>query len=147
MSANSAQGDVNGQECSGPSLVELLSHLLSEGTLLRIGQGEKLYKLYFFRPAWGRQAHFEHCVLTKQRTDGMLEMISYTCWVAPEGHLERSNILRVPEMPIQALERIITQILTQTHTSPGEFEEVDLTDFNTLGEQLDHLREYIKSPS
>ncbi len=123
----------------------LLLDLLGEGALLRVSQGERLYKLYFFRPAWGRQAHFEHHVLTKQRADGMLELISYTRWSPPGGQPERSNVLRVPEMPIQALEHIIAQILAQTRTAPDEFEEVDLTGFDTLDEQLDHLRGCLKS--
>ncbi len=146
MSTVPAQGNANGQERCSLSSVGLLPDLVGEGALLRVGQGEKLYKLYCFRPAWGRRERFEHRVLTKLRADGTLELISYTCWMSPEGRPERSNVLRVPEMPIQALEHLITQILAQTRTAPGEFEEVNLTDFDTLDEQLDYLRAHLKNP-
>jgi hypothetical protein len=50
-------------------------------------------------------------------------------------------VLRVPEVPAEALERIVNHILMQTHAAPDEFEEVDLTGFDTPDEQLDHLRD------
>ncbi|MCS7222119.1 MAG: hypothetical protein RML36_01300 [Anaerolineae bacterium] len=146
MSPALSQDHANGQERAALSFAELLLDLLGRDALLRVGQGERLYKLYCFRPAWGRRERVEHRVLTKQRADGTLELISYTRWIPPGGQPARSNVLRVPEMPIQALERIIAQILAQTRTDSDEFEEVDLTDFNTLDEQLDYLRGYLKSP-
>ncbi len=123
----------------------LLFNPMSDGALLRMRPGEKLYRLYFFRPAAGRHVHLEHRVLAKQREDGLLEMISYTVQLSPEGRLERSNVLRVPEISPEDLERVVDRILEETHTNPenpGEFEEIDLTYFDTLEEQLDYLSDY-----
>ncbi len=119
----------------------LASDLIGNDALLRAAPGEKLYKLYFFRPAWGRSYHFEHRVLTKQRADGMLEMISYTFRLTPQGVPERSNVLRVPEMAPEDLERVIRRILEQTHTTADEYEEVDLTGFDSFEDQLAYLHD------
>ena len=142
MSMISAQDNGTGQKPLNLILGEFFCDLLGEGALLHVAQGERLYKLYFFRPTWGYRERFEHRVLTKQRTNGTLEMISYTCWISPAGQPERSNVLRVPEMTIQALDHIISGILAHTHTAPEEFEEIDLTCFETLDEQLDYLKKH-----
>ncbi len=126
---------------TGSCPLGLSGDLIGDSALLRMGQGEKLYKLYFFRPARGRGEYFEHRVLAKLRANGMLEMISYTVRVPSNGQPERSNVLRVPAVPTGTLERIVNHILVQTHAAPDEFEEVDLTGFDTLDEQLDHLRD------
>ncbi|MCD6289225.1 MAG: hypothetical protein J7M34_01885 [Anaerolineae bacterium] len=120
----------------------VLLDLTGPDALLHLEEGERLYRLYFFRPAWGRSLQFEHRVLAKQRTDGKLSIISYTISVSSEGKIERSNILRVPEIPPETLEQIIDAILIQTNTSPEEFEEVDLTPFDTLEEQMERLKDY-----
>jgi len=142
MSMISAQDNGTGQKSLNLILGELFSDLFGEGAPFHVDQGERLYKLYFFRPSWGRRERVEHRVLTKQRTNGTLEMISYTCWASPTGRLERSNVLRVSEMTIQALDRIISKILAHIHVAPDEFEEVDLTGLETLDEQLDYLKKH-----
>jgi hypothetical protein len=40
-------------------------------------KGERLYKFYYFRPMAGRRENFEYQILTKEKADGMLEMVSY----------------------------------------------------------------------
>ena len=45
--------------------------------LLRISKGELLYKFYYFRPVAGRREHFEYRILTKEKANGMFEMVSY----------------------------------------------------------------------
>ncbi len=126
---------------TGSCPLGLSGDLIGDSALLRMGQGEKLYKLYFFRPAWGRGECLEHRVLAKLRANEMLEVISYTVRVLSNGQPERSNVLRVPAVPAGTLECIVNHILVQTHAAPDEFEEVDLTGFDTLSEQLDHLRD------
>ncbi|HEY66606.1 MAG TPA: hypothetical protein G4O02_18820 [Caldilineae bacterium] len=122
----------------------LLIDPMSDGALLRLQEGDLLYRLFFFRPTGERHLYVEHRVLVKQRADGKLEMISYTISLSPEGRLERSKVLRVPEISPEALEHLIDRILEQTQVNPedpGEFEEIDLTRFETLEEQLHYLRE------
>ena len=45
--------------------------------LMRIKPGERLYKFYYFRPMAGRHYHFEYRILTKEKINGTLEMVSY----------------------------------------------------------------------
>ena len=44
---------------------------------MRIKKGERLYKFYYFRPVALRHSHFEYRILTKEKTNGKLEMVSY----------------------------------------------------------------------
>jgi hypothetical protein len=62
--------------------------------LLRIRKGELLYKFYYFRPVAGRREHFEYRILTKEKTDGMLEMVSYNFKIV-SGVPQKSSIARV----------------------------------------------------
>jgi hypothetical protein len=84
--------------------------------LMRIGKGERLYKFYYFRPMAGRRENFEYRILTKEKTDGMLEMVSY-------------NFKIVSGVPQKA---------------PHEFEELDLSGFTTIDEQLEFLKQQDK---
>jgi hypothetical protein len=62
--------------------------------LMRIRKGERLYKFYYFRPMAGRREHFEYRILTKEKTDGMLEMVSYNFKI--ENNVpQKSSITRV----------------------------------------------------
>jgi len=54
-------------------------NIIGQGTqhdhyLIRIKQGERLYKFYYFRPMAGRHYHFEYRILAKEKIHGMLEM-------------------------------------------------------------------------
>ena len=42
---------------------------------MRIKQGERLYKFYYFRSMAGR--HFEYRILTKEKINGTLEMVNH----------------------------------------------------------------------
>ena len=64
--------------------------------LLRIGKGERLYKFYYFRPIAGRHYHFEYRILTKEKTDGMLEMVSYNFKIV-NGEPQKSSVTRIPK--------------------------------------------------
>ena len=112
--------------------------LIGERALLPVAAGERLFKLYFFRVGSGLP--YEHRVLTKQRAEGVVEMISYALYLTPQGRVERSGVLRVPEMSPQDLERVIQQILAQAQVATGAYEEIDLSRFATFEEQLAYLR-------
>ena len=53
---------------------------------IRIGQGERLFKFYYFRPIAGRREHFEYRILTKEKTNGVLEMVSYNSKISIESN-------------------------------------------------------------
>ena len=108
--------------------------------LLRIGKGERLYKFYYFRPTAGRREHFEYRILTKEKTDGMLEMTSYNFKIV-SGEPQKSSVTRVPEISKDQLENIIQNVVRKTNTSPDEFEELDLSMCSTIDEQLEFLKQ------
>ena len=115
------------------------SHPEHDNYLLRISKGELLYKFYYFRPMAGRHYHFEYRILTKEKSDGMLEMVSYNFKI--ENNVpQKSSITRVPEISKQQLEDIVRNVRIKTNTGPDEFEELDLSMFSTIDEQLEFLK-------
>ncbi len=115
------------------------SHLQHNHYLIKIDKGERLYRFYYFRPVAGRREHFEYRILTKEKTNGMLEMISYNFKVV-NGVPQKSSITKVPEVSKDQLEDIVQNVIRKTNTSPDEFEELNLSEFSTIDEQLEFLR-------
>ena len=109
--------------------------------LLRIGKGERLYKFYYFRPVAGRSEHFEYRILTKEKTNGMFEMVSYNFKIVSSVP-QKSSVTRVPEISKSQLEDIIQNVVRKTNTGPDEFEELDLSMFSTIDEQLEFLKQH-----
>ena len=107
--------------------------------LLRIGHGERLYKFYYFRPIAGLQYHFEYRILTKEKTDGTLEMVSYNFKIE-NGVPQKTSITRVREIAKEQMDSIVQNVMIKTHSSPAEFEELDLSGFSTIDEQLEFLK-------
>jgi len=115
------------------------SHPKHDNYLMRIRKGERLYKFYYFRPIAGRHYHFEYRILTKEKTDGMLEMVSYNFKI--ENNVpQKSSIARVSEISKDQLEDIIQNVVRKTNTGPDEFEELDLSGFSTIDEQIEFLK-------
>jgi len=109
--------------------------------LLRISKGERLYKFYYFRPIAGRGEHFEYRILTKEKANGMLEMVSYNFKIISDVP-QKSSITRVPEISKKQLEPIVQNVKRKTNTSDDEFEELDLSRFLTIDEQLEFLKRH-----
>ncbi|MFH2218563.1 MAG: hypothetical protein ABII68_02740 [Pseudomonadota bacterium] len=107
--------------------------------LIRIKQGERLYKFYYFRPLAGRHYHFEYRILTKEKIDAMLEMVSYNFKIE-NGVPQKGSITRVPKISKEQLEEIVQNVMRKTNTSHDEFEELDLTGFSTIDEQIEFLK-------
>ena len=108
--------------------------------LLRIRKGERLYKFYYFRPTTGRSDHFEYRILTKEKTNRMFEMVSYNFKIV-SGVPQKSSVTRVPEISKDQLDNIIQNVVRKTNTGPDEFEELDLSIFSTIDEQLEFLKQ------
>ncbi len=108
--------------------------------LLRIGKGERLYKFYYFRPIAGRQEHFEYRILTKEMSNAMLEMVSYNFKIV-NGIAQKSSIAKAPEVSKEQLDGIVRSMVKNTNTSSEEFEELDLSRFSTIDEQLEFLKQ------
>jgi hypothetical protein len=109
---------------------------LLDGDLLHMRPGERLWKLYCFWSASGRSTQLRHRIYTKLKTDGRLALVTFAVHTPAPGQTVRSNIVRVPDLPTQALDRIIAAIIAQTHTAPQELDELDLSEIGALEQQL-----------
>jgi hypothetical protein len=107
--------------------------------LIRIKKGERLYKFFYFRPMAGRFYHFEYRILTKENIHGMLEMVSYNFKIE-NGVPQKSSIMKVPKISKEQLEEIVQNVRMKTNTGPDEFEELDLSGFSTIDEQIQFLK-------
>ncbi len=107
--------------------------------LIRVKQGERLYKFYYFRPMAGRHYHFEYRILTKEKINGMLEMVSYNFKIE-NGVSRKSSITRVPKISKEQLDQIVQNVMRKTNTSPDDFEELDLSGFSSIDEQIEFLK-------
>ena len=107
--------------------------------LMRIKQGERLYKFYYFRPMAGRHYHFEYRILAKEKTNGMLEMVSYNFKIE-NSVPQKGSITRVPKISKEQLGQIVQNVMKQTNTGSDEFEELDLSGFSTIDEQVEFLK-------
>ena len=102
-----------------------------------------MYKFYYFRPMAGRSEHFEYRILTKEKANGMLEMVSYNFKIV-SGVPQKSSVTRVPKISKDQLEDIVQNVVRKTNTGPDEFEELDLSMFSTIDEQLEFLKQQDK---
>ena len=116
------------------------SHPKHDQYLIRIRHAERLYKFFYFRPIVGRGEHFEYRILTKEKTNGMLEMVSYNFKIVG-GVPQKSSITRVPEISKAQLEAIVPNVVRKMNTSADEFEELDLSRFLTIDQQLEFLKQ------
>ncbi len=121
-----------------PAGPEVLADLLDDD-LLQLQDDERLWKLYCFRSAEGQSTQLRHRIYTKVKPDGRLVLVTFAVHTPAAGRAVRSNIARVPDLPADALDRIIQAILAQTHTAPDAFEALDLSELPTLVAQLDAL--------
>jgi hypothetical protein len=108
---------------------------------MKINEGERLYRCCYFSPIAGRHENFEYRILTKEKTNGMIEMVSYTFKVL-NGIPQKASVTRVPELSKDQLEAIVQNIARKTNTCPDEFEELNLSEFSTIDEQLEFLRRH-----
>ena len=106
---------------------------------MRIKQGERLYKFYYFRPIAGRRYHFEYRILTKEKINGTLEMISYNFKIE-NGKPQKSSLTRVPIISKEQLDQIVQNVIRKTNTDSDEFEELDLSGFSSIDEQIEFLK-------
>ena len=109
--------------------------------LMRIKQGERLYKFYYFRPMAGRQYHFENRILTKEKINGTLEMVSYNLQIE-NGVSQKSSITRVPKISKEQLDQIVQNVIRKTNIDSDEFEELDLSEFSSIDAQIEFLKHH-----
>jgi hypothetical protein len=108
--------------------------------LMRIKPGERLYKFFYFRPVAGHHHHFEYRILSKEKINGMLEMVSYNFKIE-KGVQQKSSITRVAKISKEQLEEIVLNLRRKTNAALNEFEELDLSRFLTIDEQIEFLKQ------
>ena len=113
---------------------------LVDGSLLRMEAGERLWKLYFLRPAWGRVDRVEHRIYTKEQRDGCIGLVSYNFRLPAGSRPVKSNLAYARDIPKDTLDQIIWNVVRQSKIGPEEFEIVDLSQFETFEEQVNHMR-------
>ncbi len=116
---------------------------LADESILPLTPGERLWKLFVFRPASGHATRLEHHIYTKQKTNGHLAMVTFAVHSPVPGQRARSAVARVPDLQPEALDQIVHAIREQTRVRPEEYEEIDLSDQGDLTEQMAYLREHI----
>jgi len=107
--------------------------------LMRLAPGERFFKFYILtEPGAPPNQRIEHRILTKEHADGSLEMISYNAWIA-NGHSEKRDVIRVPSLSKEMLDRIVQRLRQEGQVPPESFREIDLSRFPTVEEQLREL--------
>lgn len=125
-----------GASLGGPPSEEERGEVLP---LMRLGPGERFFKFYILtEPTTAPHQRIEHRILTKEHADGSLEMISYNAWIA-NGHSEKRDVIRVPSLSKDLLDRIVQRLRREGEVPPESFREIDLSKYATVGEQLREL--------
>ncbi len=106
--------------------------------MLRINKGEKIYKIFIFRPKAGKDRNFEYRILTKEMKNGLLELVSYNYKIV-DNIPQKYSITRASDINKKKIKSIISNVLGMTNTSAEEFEEIDLSIFDTIEEQIKFL--------
>ena len=106
---------------------------------MRIKKGERLYKFYYFRPMALRHYQFEYRILSKEKKSGKLEMVSYNFKIE-NGVPKKSSVTRVPKISKKELDQIVQNVKAKTNTGSDEFEELDLSGFSSIDEQIEFLK-------
>ena len=106
--------------------------------MLRIKEGEKIYKIFIFRPKAGKEQNFEYRILTKEMKNGLLELVSYNYKII-DNIPQKYSITRASDINKKKIKSIISNVLGMTNTTASEFEEIDLSIFDTIEEQIKFL--------
>jgi hypothetical protein len=118
----------------------------ADNSLLRLGAGERLWKLYILRPYAGRGDPVEHRIFTKEQADGRIGLVSYNLRLPPDSAPIRSALAVAKDIPKDTLNLLIWNVARETKLSPEELDVIDLSRFSTLEEQLGRLYA-LESPS
>ena len=110
------------------------------GSILRLEPGERLWKLYFLRPAWGREERVEHRIYTKRQVDGTIGLVSYNFRMPPGSRPVKSSVAYARDIPEATLNQVIWNVVRQSQIGPDELEVVDLSGFDTFEAQIEYLR-------
>mgnify|MGYP005838602561 CR=1 FL=1 len=110
--------------------------LEGELPLVRLAPGERFYKFYIFsEPEHNGGEAVQHRIITKEHTDGSLEMVSYNAWFT-DGHSEKTDVIRVPSISKDLLDQIVQRVRAQTNVQDQGFREIDFSRCETVEDQV-----------
>ena len=66
-------------------------------------------------------------------------MVSYNFKIE-NGVQKKSSVTRVPKISKAELDQIVQNVIRKTNTEPDEFEELDLSEFSSINEQIEFLK-------
>jgi hypothetical protein len=108
--------------------------------MFKLDDGEKLYKFWFFRPAAGKDINFQYRIMTKEKVNGLLDLVSYNFKIVG-GIPQKNSITHAEDITKDKIEDIVQNVMITTKTTAEEFEELDLTHFDNINEQINFLVE------
>lgn len=112
----------------------------SSEPVMRISKGERIYKIFIFKPESGKEWNFEYRIMAKEKVDGNLEVAAYSYKETKEGVKIKSGITRAPDVPKDTLAGIIQGVMQTTGTAPSEFKEIDMSNIKNIDKQIECLR-------
>ena len=98
-------------------------------------KNEKLYKFWFFRPEAGKEINFEYRIMTKEKANGLLDLVSYNFKII-SGIPQKNSITQATNITKNKINNIIHDVMISTKISSDELEELDLSGFNDINEQI-----------
>ena len=113
---------------------------LVDSSLLRLQGNERLWKLYFLRPSWGRETQVEHRIYTKEQADGRISLVSYNFAMPAGDRPTKSDMAFAKDIPKDTLDEIIWNVVRKSQIGPEELEVIDLSDLGSFEEQILRLR-------
>ena len=114
---------------------------LADGAILRLEPDERLWKLYFLRPAQGRDQQIEHRIYTKLQADGQIGLVSYTLRALPGSQPVKTGLATARDILETTLNQLIWNVVRQSQIGPDELEIIDLSEFASFEAQMVHLRD------
>lgn len=108
--------------------------------MFKLDDGEKLYKFWFFRPAAGKDINFQYRIMTKEKMNGLLDLVSYNFKIVG-GIPQKNSITHAEDITKDKIEDIVQNVMISSKTTAEEFEELDLTHFDNINEQINFLVE------
>ena len=106
--------------------------------MLRMKKDEKIYKIFIFHPEADKEQNFEYRILTKEMKNGLLELVGYNFKII-DGIPKKSSITRATDIDKEKIKSVINNVMLMTKTTSEEFEEIDLSIFDSIEEQIKFL--------
>ena len=111
---------------------------------LNVQRHERVHKVFIIHASAEQMALLggsDFRILTKERADGMIELIAYQYWFdGVDDH--QGNVLRAPAVPPERLIDLVRRVVEGTGTDIRQMEVLDLTTERSQMDQADRLAQH-----